>query len=156
MRESATGKRNRKTYLYNCCRIGISNTFNSWPRHWGTSVWKFQIYLVFLLRKCHGYEYFLKGQPVCALLLFAVCGHNDSDRRSVADLRGICINVNANHSKLVYIGLGHPFTPLPPYPPTLLPSYPISPLSLTPPLFCLWFAVWGRHITAGAVMLKRD
>lgn len=59
-------------------------------------------------KKMPSYEYSLKEQPVCALLRFSVCGHND--RRSVADLRGMCINVNANHSKLVYnIGLNHLF-----------------------------------------------
>ncbi len=95
MRENVTGMIHIKIYLYICWHIGISNTFNSW--HWGTSVWSFQI--------MPSYEYSLKGQPVRTL-----CGHNDSDRRSVADLRGMCINVNANHSKLVYnIGLNHLF-----------------------------------------------
>lgn len=79
-------------------------------------------------KKMPSYEYSLKGQPLHALLHFSVFGHNDSDRRSVADLRGMCINVNANHSKLVYnIGLNHLFIS-----PSL--AFSIPPLRLTPPL----------------------
>lgn len=139
------GRINRKIYLYICWHTGISNKFNLWPRHWGTSVQKFQIYLAFLLRKCHSYEYSFKGQPVYALLRFSICGHNDWQKVSCWFERHVhTLIVNANHSKLVYIiALNHLFISP--------PAYPISPLRLTPPHFCLRFAVWGRHITAGAV-----